>query len=115
MSVAKGAKQSHTRDEIASQKFTHSETSLLFPFFFACFEYGEECFLRDVDLANRLHAFLAFLLLFPKLALAGDIAAVAFCRDVLPHRANRFARDNFATDSGLQRHFEHVARDLLLE
>jgi hypothetical protein len=36
-------------------------------------------FLRDVDLAELPHLLLAFLLLFQKLAFAGDIAAIAFC------------------------------------
>src|SRR4051812_912132 len=40
---------------------------------------GNESFLRDVDLAELPHLLLAFLLLLQKLALTGDVAAVAFC------------------------------------
>ncbi len=37
---------------------------------------------------------LAFVLLRPQLSFAGDIAAVAFGRDVLAHRTDRFASDD---------------------
>src|SRR5262249_59392948 len=76
---------------------------------------GKKGFLRNVDLADRLHPLFTFLLLFPQLALAADVAAVALGRDVLPHGANRFAGDDLAPDGGLKRHLEHVPRDFLLE
>ena len=44
---------------------------------------GNECFLRDVDLAELPHLLLAFLLLLQKFAFARDVAAVAFCGHVL--------------------------------
>src|SRR3954468_4034585 len=74
---------------------------LFLAFFFARFEHGEEGLLRDVDLADRLHALLAFLLLFPELSLAGDVAAVTFGRDVLPHGADCFASNDFSADGCL--------------
>src|SRR6185437_4407305 len=39
---------------------------------------GDESLLRDVDLAELPHLLLALLLFLQKLALAGDVAAVAF-------------------------------------
>src|SRR3546814_8463562 len=40
-------------------------------------QHREECFLRNLDGADLLHALLAFLLLFKKLLLARSIATVA--------------------------------------
>src|ERR1700754_5204611 len=74
---------------------------------------GNKSFLRDVDLAELPHLLLAFLLLLQKLALAGVVAAVAFCGDVLAQRAYGFARDHLAADRRLDRNLEHVRRDQL--
>ena len=52
---------------------------------------GNESFLRDVDLAELPHLFLAFLLLLQKFPLSRDVAAVALCGDVLAQRADGFA------------------------
>src|SRR5688572_33135127 len=68
-----------------------TEVSLLFPLFLARFEHREERLLGDVDLPNGFHAFLAFFLLLPQLALTRNVAAIAFRRNILPHRADRFA------------------------
>src|SRR3954470_9063392 len=76
---------------------------------------GDESLLRDVDLAVLAHLLLAFLLLVEKLALARDVAAIALRRHVLAQRAHGFARDDLATDGGLDRYLEHVWRDELLE
>ena len=46
-------------------------------------ENGDERLLRDVDVADFLHALLAFALLVKKLAFTGDVAAVAFGENVL--------------------------------
>jgi hypothetical protein len=47
--------------------------------------------LRDIDLAELAHLLLAFLLLLQKFALSRDVAAVAFCGDVLAQRVDSFA------------------------
>ena len=60
----------------------------------------DERLLRDVHLAELAHAFLAFLLLLQKLALAGHIAAVAFGGDVLAEGAHGLARDHLAAIGG---------------
>src|SRR6202171_1702712 len=75
---------------------------------------GNERFLRDVDLAELPHLLLAFLLLLQKFALTRDVAAIAFCGDVLAQRAHGFARDHLAADRGLDRNLEHVRRDQFL-
>src|SRR4029078_11490358 len=75
---------------------------------------GDKSLLRDVDLAELPHLLLAFLLLLQKFALARDVAAVAFCGDVLAYRADGFAGDDLAADRGLDRNHEHVRRDQLL-
>src|ERR1700733_5651919 len=65
------------------------------------FQHRQERLLRDVHLADHLHALLARGLLRPELALAGDVAAVAFGRHVLFHGRDRLARDYAAADGGL--------------
>src|SRR3989337_1787314 len=67
---------------------------------------GQERLLRDLDVAEALHALLAFLLLLQQLALARDVAAVALGEHVLAHGAHRLARDDAAADRGLDRHVE---------
>ena len=71
---------------------------LLFPanfsLFFPDLQYREECLLRNIDLADALHPLLAFLLLLEQLALAADVAAVAFGEDVFAPGADRFAGDD---------------------
>src|SRR5712675_826234 len=74
----------------------------------------DKSFLRDVDLAELPHLLLAFLLLFQKLALASDVAAIAFRGDVLAQRTHGLARDHLAADRGLDRDLEHVRRDQFL-
>src|SRR5262249_56192682 len=49
-------------------------------------EHREECFLRDFDLPDLLHALLSFLLALEQLPLPRDVAAVALRRHVLAHR-----------------------------
>src|SRR5579871_3256131 len=52
---------------------------------------GDECLLRDVDLAELAHALLAFLLLLQKFSFARHVTAVALRGDVLAKRAHGFA------------------------
>src|SRR5688572_17935618 len=70
------------------------------------FEHLDEGFLRDLNAAEGFHAFLTFFLFFEQLALTGDVAAVAFRSDVFAHGADGFARDDLATDGGLDGHTE---------
>src|SRR6185503_20826095 len=76
---------------------------------------GQEGFLRDLYGPDPLHPLLAFFLLFQELALAGDVAPVALGQHVLPHRPDLLAADDIGTNGRLDRHFEHMARDQLLE
>jgi hypothetical protein len=62
---------------------------------------SEEGFLRDIDATDAFHPLLAFLLFFQQLALAADVAAVAFGDDVLPDGRNCFPRHDLAADRGL--------------
>src|SRR5581483_7528568 len=57
-----------------------------------------ERFLRQIDFADALHALFAGLLLLEELALARNVAAVAFRQDVFANGADRFTRDDFAAD-----------------
>src|SRR5258708_26806331 len=75
---------------------------------------GNKTFLRDVDLTELPHLLLAFLLLLQKFSFARDVAAVAFCGDVLAQRAHGFPRNHLAADCGLDRNLEHVRRDQFL-
>src|SRR5262245_39902965 len=52
-------------------------------------QHRQERLLGDFDSADLLHALLAFLLLLEKLALAGDVAAVALGGHVLAHGLHR--------------------------
>src|SRR6266566_2918143 len=74
-------------------------------------EDGEKRFLRNVHLADTLHALLAFFLFFEQLAFAGDVAAVALGENVFTDRRNRFARNHTAADGGLNRHFKQLPRN----
>jgi hypothetical protein len=57
----------------------------------------------------------ALALLGPQFALASDIPAVTFGRDVLPHRRHRFAGNDAGADRGLDRHLKHVPIDFALQ
>src|SRR5581483_6887824 len=59
---------------------------------------GDEGRLWDLHVADLAHALLALLLLFEKLLLAADVAAVALRQHVLAQRADRLARDHAAAD-----------------
>ena len=67
--------------------------------------------LRDVDFADLLHPLLTFFLLFPQFSFTGDVAAVAFCSDVLGDGADGFACDDFTADRCLDGDFELLHRD----
>src|SRR5262249_17377926 len=64
-------------------RFTHSRIHAFPHSRIVRLEYRQERLLRDLDLADLLHALLPLRLLGEKLALAGDVAAVAFRRHVL--------------------------------
>src|SRR5205814_1968037 len=74
----------------------------------AYLENGEECLLRNLDAADRLHSLLARLLLLEQFLLPRHVAAVAFCQYVLAERLDRFTRDDLGADRRLDRHVEHL-------
>ena len=78
-------------------------------------ERGHEGLLGHVHPPDRLHPLLALLLLLQKLALAGDVAAVALGQNVLSHRLDRLASDDPAADGGLDGDLELLAGNELLE
>ena len=82
---------------------------------FVQLEDGHEGFLGDFHAAQLTHAFFALLLLFEQLLLAGDVAAVAFGKNILAHGLYRFARDDLAADSRLNGDLEKLSRDVILE
>src|SRR6266849_882366 len=75
------------------------------------FQNGEEGFLGDIDLADALHALLAFFLFFEEFALTRDVAAVAFGQNVFANGRDGFARDHAAANRGLNGHLEHLPRN----
>src|SRR5215831_10685588 len=79
------------------------------------FQHSQERLLRDFNLADLFHSLLAFGLLGPELALAGDVAAVALGGDVLLHRGDALAGNDPAADGGLQHDLEQVPVDLAAE
>jgi MinD-like ATPase involved in chromosome partitioning or flagellar assembly len=66
-------------------------------------------------LPNWRMRFLALFLLFEELALARDVAAVAFGGHVLAHGRDGLAGDDLAADGRLDRDLEHVAGDQVLQ
>src|SRR5688572_6178765 len=66
-------------------------------------QHREEGLLRDLDLTELLHAFLALFLFLEELALAADVAAIALGEHVLAQRLHGRARDDGAADRGLHR------------
>src|SRR6185369_17246786 len=74
-------------------------------------QHRKESFLRNFDRAHLLHALLAFLLLLEQLALAGDVAAVAFGDDILAQRLHVLARNDIGADGRLDGNVEHLPRD----
>src|SRR6267378_7815200 len=74
-------------------------------------QHRHERFLRDLDGPDSLHPSLSFLLFLEQLALAGDVASVTLCQDVLSHRRHGFAGDDLTADGGLDRHLVQLARD----
>src|SRR6185437_10311692 len=97
--------------ERLARPLSYSETGWAFLPSLANLEHREERFLRNVDAADALHAFFAFLLLFEQLALAGDVAAIAFGQYVLTDRMDGFAGDDLGADRGLNGDLEHLAGD----
>src|SRR5258707_13328795 len=57
-------------------------------------EHGEEGFLRNVDLADALHAALAFFLLFEEFTLARDVSSVALGENIFADSREGFAGDD---------------------
>src|SRR6266481_6370576 len=76
-------------------------------------EQGQESLLRNLDAPDLFHPLLAFLLLLEQLSFSRDIAAITLGGDVFAQRLNGFARDNLGADTGLNRDFEHLARNQL--
>src|SRR3989344_3020425 len=72
---------------------------------------GEKRLLRDFYGAQLFHAFLALFLFFQQFALARGVAAIAFGRDILAQRLDRFARDDLGADGRLDGDVEHLPRD----
>src|SRR5699024_8188911 len=64
---------------------------------------SHECFLWNVDRTDSIHALLTSLLLFQKLALTRNIAAVALRQHVLTHSANILTADDFRANGRLNR------------
>ena len=78
-------------------------------------EDGEEGFLGDFDVADLLHALLAFLLLLEELALAADVASVALGGDILAYLLDGLAGDDLPSDGCLDGDVELLTGDELLE
>src|SRR5215813_6797270 len=75
----------------------------------------QKCFLRNLHLAQLFHALLPFLLPTQQLALARDVAAIAFGHDVLAEGAYDLACDDAAANGGLDDDLEHLPWDEVFE
>src|SRR5262245_16109381 len=82
---------------------------------FVHLERGDERLLRDLHLAELAHPLLALLLLFEKLALSRDVAAVTLSKHILAQRSDGLARDDAPADRCLDRNLEEVRRNELLQ
>src|SRR5712672_2525540 len=75
---------------------------------------GQKRLLRDLNLPDLLHAFLAGFLFLEQLALARDVAAVTLGEHVLAHRFDAGARDDVGADRRLHGDVEHLPWNELL-
>src|SRR6266480_4032146 len=82
--------------------------------FAAYLQNRQKRFLRNLDVSQLLHAFLAFLLFLEQLAFAGHVAAIAFCEHVLAQCLDGGTGDDRAADGRLHRDLEHLPRDELV-
>src|SRR4029079_6392043 len=78
------------------------------------FEHLDKSLLRNVNLPDAFHPFLAFLLFLQKLSLTRNIAAVAFRSYIFSQRRNALTRNNFSANSCLDRHSIELSRDPFL-
>ena len=72
---------------------------------------GKEGFLRNFHAAHLLHALLAGFLLFEQFLLTRDIATVALRQHVLAQGLHVFSGDDIGSNSCLNRHVIHLARN----
>src|SRR5436309_3431576 len=92
---------------------TSSQPGIALPLRLVEVEHGKKGLLRHLHPADLLHPLLALLLLLEQLALAADVAPVAFREHVLPLRLHGLAGDHPRADRRLDRDVEHLPRDLL--
>src|SRR5579862_647278 len=97
---APNPRESCAAREPCPRSWTRCRSSPALPHLIFQAQDGHEGFLRQLDAPDALHALFAGLLLLEQLALAGDVAAVAFGEDVLAYRADGFARDDLSADCG---------------
>ena len=71
--------------------------------------------LRDLDLAECLHALLSSSLLLEKLLLAAYIATIALGEDILSQGRELLGRNHLDSQASLDRDLELLPRDVLLE
>ena len=73
----------------------------IIPLFLVQLQDAHKCLLRNLYVSDLTHTFLSFLLLLQKFSLSGNIAAVAFCQNVLPHCLDRLAGNDLSTNRRL--------------
>ncbi len=83
--------------------------------FIANLERGQKSLLGQFHVAHSFHALFAFFLFFQQLALAGDVAAIAFCGYILAEGGNSFPGDYFLANGRLDGNHEKLARNGALE
>ena len=71
--------------------------------------------MRNRDLSDLLHSFLALFLLLKQLALPANVPAVALGSHVLAQRLHRAARNDLSPNRGLNRYLKHLPVDNVLE
>src|SRR5262245_54254173 len=79
------------------------------------FQSGNKSLLGNLYLPELPHLFLARLLLFQKLPLAGDVAPIAFRGHVLAQRAHRLAGNDLSADCRLNGDLKKMRRNELFE
>src|SRR5205814_10104712 len=89
----------------AANAQTNSLTAL------AYLQHRQKRLLWNIPSPDALHALLTFFLFFQQLALAGDVAAVAFGEHVLAHGMDRFAGDDLGAARSLNGDLEHLPRN----
>src|SRR3990170_5662668 len=74
-------------------------------------QHCQKCLLGQFDLTELLHPLFPLFLFLKQFSLAGYIAAVTFCKDILSDLPDALSCNNFITDCSLNNNLKHLPRN----